>query len=55
MARDATNHIRVTDDTWKQLNNRKEPGDSFNDVIQRLLNSQTDDEGNGSCRTVMAD
>jgi len=37
MSRDATNHIRVTAETWRQLNRRKQPGDSFEDVIQRLL------------------
>jgi predicted CopG family antitoxin len=29
--------IRVGGDTWRQLNARKRPGDSFDDVIQRLL------------------
>lgn len=28
-------HIRVSEDTWKRLNKRKEPGDTFDDVIRR--------------------
>lgn len=37
MDRKADTHIRVTEDTWAALNARKRPGDSFDDVIQRLL------------------
>jgi predicted CopG family antitoxin len=37
MSRDADKHIRVTEETWLQLNKKKRPGDSFDDVIQRLL------------------
>ena len=37
MERKADTHIRVTEDTWAALNARKRPGDSFDDVIQRLL------------------
>ncbi|WP_243700387.1 antitoxin VapB family protein [Halorussus pelagicus] len=29
--------IQVTTDTWQELNVRKAPGDTFDDVIQRLL------------------
>lgn len=29
--------VRVYEDTWKRLNAMKEPGDTFNDVITRLL------------------
>lgn len=32
-----TEQIRVTEDMWEQLNSRKKPGDSFNDVLQRLV------------------
>lgn len=32
--------IEVKDETWKRLNRRKERGDSFDDVINKLL-SQT--------------
>jgi len=33
---DAT-HIRVSKHTWQELNALKEPGDSFDDVIGRLV------------------
>lgn len=48
MPRKAENHIRVTDETWSELNRRKRPGDSFDDVIQRLLDEteEASDEGN---------
>lgn len=32
-----TVNIRIKRDTWRQLHNRKNPNDSFDDVIQRLL------------------
>lgn len=35
--RKADTHVRVTEETWSDLNQRKKPGDSFDDVIQRLL------------------
>jgi predicted CopG family antitoxin len=38
-------NIRVDDDTWQRLNARKQPGDSFNDVLERLL-KETGGEGN---------
>lgn len=47
MPRKAENHIRVTEKTWKELNQLKGPGDSFDDVIQRLLEEDEADEGNG--------
>jgi len=37
-----TTTIEVKDETWKELNMRKERGDSFDDVIQRLI--KNDDE-----------
>lgn len=37
MANDGTN-IRVSDEMWERLNRRKRPGESFNDVLERLLN-----------------
>ena len=43
MGRDADTHIRVTGETWKRLNAQKEPGDSFEDVIRRLLDESEDD------------
>ncbi|PSQ19576.1 hypothetical protein BRD00_01560 [Halobacteriales archaeon QS_8_69_26] len=36
--------IQVSSDTWRELNSRKEPGDSFDDVIQRLLEGADEDE-----------
>jgi predicted CopG family antitoxin len=36
-----TTTVEVRTVTWKELNRRKEPGDSFDDVIDRLL-EQTD-------------
>lgn len=38
---DETTTIEVSRDTWKQLNGMKQPGDSFDDVIQ----SQIDESG----------
>jgi predicted CopG family antitoxin len=39
--------VKVKGDTWKRLNQLKEPGDSFDEVIQRLLNEGKEaDEGN---------
>jgi len=32
-----TTPIRVSDENWKELNTMKEPGESFDDVISRLL------------------
>lgn len=29
--------LRVREETWKTLNRLKEPGDSFDDVIGRLI------------------
>lgn len=36
MAEDKTT-VTVSDDTWKRLTKRKSRGDSFDDVIQDLL------------------
>jgi predicted CopG family antitoxin len=36
MSEDRTN-VQVTTETWKRLHMRKEPGDSFDDVISELL------------------
>lgn len=33
--------IRVSKHNWQELNSRKDPGESFDDVVQRLV----DDEG----------
>lgn len=29
--------IRISRNTWRRLHNRKEPGDSFDDVLDDLL------------------
>lgn len=36
MANDVTT-IQISTETWQELNRRKEPGQSFDDVIQELL------------------
>jgi len=36
-----TRTVKVSDEHWKELNARKEPGDSFDDVIGRLLEEGT--------------
>jgi predicted CopG family antitoxin len=49
-------NIRVKRDTWRQLHNRKNPNDSFDDVIKRLLDRvEGDEEGNQNPRTTSAD
>lgn len=37
MPDDDRTSIQISLGTWRGLNQRKEPGDSFDDVIQRLL------------------
>lgn len=51
MGRDADTHIRVTTDTWKQLNSQKEPGESFDDVLQRLLAERDEEVDRGNLPT----
>lgn len=52
MDRKADTHIRVTEETWAALNAKKRPGDSFDDVIQRLLsNSDSSEPGDDSSST----
>ena len=29
--------IQINKETWRRLNSQKDPGDSFDDVIERLL------------------
>lgn len=43
MSRDVTS-IEIKKSTWKELNQQKEPGDSFDDVIQRLLHAREEPE-----------
>ena len=40
--------VKVSRETWKRLNHLKEPGDAFDEVIQRLLEQE---QGNGRMRT----
>jgi predicted CopG family antitoxin len=42
MARKAKHQIRITRETWDRLNDCKGPGDSFNDVLERVLDSADD-------------
>ena len=37
-----TTTIEIKSDTWRRLNAQKEPGDSFDSVITRLLDEQAD-------------
>jgi predicted CopG family antitoxin len=39
---DGTN-IRVSDETWRELNQLKQPGESFEDVIVRILEERDDE------------
>jgi len=32
-----TTTIQIDEDTWKELNGRKAPGETFDDVVNRLL------------------
>jgi predicted CopG family antitoxin len=45
MTRKATETIRVTPENWQRLNSMKRPGESFNDVITRLV-EEHGSEGN---------
>lgn len=41
---DDTTTIQISMDTWQRLNARKEgPNDTFDDVLQRLLNETSTD------------
>lgn len=44
MATDGTT-IWVSDELWEELNRRKKRGDSFQDVILRLLDSNENSDG----------
>lgn len=39
-----TTTIQIRKQTWKRLSAQKEPGDSFDDVIRRLLNEENNQE-----------
>lgn len=45
MGRNADTHIRVREGTWQELNRKKAPGESFDDVIVELLDADGDDGG----------
>jgi hypothetical protein len=52
MGRNADTHIRVREATWQELNRKKAPGESFDDVIVELLAADAaddadDDDGGG--------
>jgi predicted CopG family antitoxin len=36
--------VKVDEDTWRRLNARKRPGDSFEDVIERMLDDVESDQ-----------
>ena len=38
------NHIRVSTETYKELNGMKDQGDTFDDAIQTLLDASDDDD-----------
>jgi len=37
-------NVKVSAETWRELNARKMPGDTFDDVIQRMLDDVEDDQ-----------
>ncbi|WP_255455265.1 hypothetical protein [Natrialba sp. INN-245] len=39
MSESDTTTIQVSKETWRQLNVRKDPGETFDDVVQQLLES----------------
>jgi predicted CopG family antitoxin len=46
MSQDSTTHpIKVSEATWRDLNALKQPGDSFDDVVVRLLESEGEADG----------
>ena len=38
--------VPVSRETWKQLNSKKEPGDTFDDVLERLLDESGTEAAN---------
>ena len=46
--------VNVKNETWKRLMLRKEPGDSFDDVIQSLLDDAEDCEDDENGQEVVA-
>jgi len=41
MPSDNTQRIRISEETWRRLNARKRPGDTFEDVVSRLTDGKT--------------
>lgn len=46
-------NVEITRETWRRLNARKEPGDTFDDVVRRLLEEpapepEAEPEGEGT-------
>jgi hypothetical protein len=41
---DDTHPVRVSGRTWQDLNARKRPGETFEDVVSRLLEETTEDK-----------
>jgi len=37
-------NIKISDETWRRLNVRKRPGDTFEDVVERLLDEAPCDD-----------
>jgi hypothetical protein len=46
-----TTTIQINVDVWQRLNSRKQPGDSFNDVLNRLLDSDDSSHSEDSTHT----
>lgn len=35
-------HIRISEEMWQELNSQKQPGDTFDDVIRRVVEENND-------------
>ncbi|WP_254768268.1 hypothetical protein [Salinilacihabitans rarus] len=35
--------IRVSEENWKRINRAREPGETFDDTLQRLLDGDSDE------------
>lgn len=53
MPRKASESIRVTPENWQRLNSLKQPGESFDDVITRLLAEKSNESENRSPATAV--
>jgi predicted CopG family antitoxin len=52
---DEHKNIRIHRETWEELHYLKEPGDTFDDVIQRLIEQSEEGEEGNVKQAVMAD